>query len=98
MKNVWCTLTQGWLLTRNTNGLLKCLGSFSDEGLQVLLGKGDIDLAIKAGLSMTVLRGGGRSLSTTGTGLASEGFPVVPELPLRLSGEQKALSVPLSKS
>lgn len=44
---------------RNTNGLLKCSGSFSDEGLQVLLGKGDIDLAIKAGLSMTVLRGGG---------------------------------------
>lgn len=70
---------------------------FSDEGLQVLLGKGAIDLAITAGLSLTVLRGGGSSL-TTETGLASESFPVVPELPLRLSREQKALGVPLSKS
>lgn len=45
----------------NTNGFL-CVWVFSDEGLQVLLGKGDIDLAIKAQGSKE-----GRGSLTTGT-------------------------------
>lgn len=51
MINVWCMRTQEWLLRRNINGLLKCPDSLMNEELQVLLGKGDVDLNVKAGPS-----------------------------------------------
>lgn len=54
MINVQCMLTQEWLLTRNIKGLLKCLDGFMNEGLQVLLAKGGIDVTIKAGLFTAV--------------------------------------------
>ena len=87
-------VTQEWPLTRNTSGLLKCLGGFSGEGLHVLLGTGAVGLAVKAGLSAPVLRGGGSSLTLKQDWQVR--VPVVPQLPLRLSREQKALAAPPS--
>lgn len=46
--------TQEWLLTRNISELLKYLDSFIDEEPQELLGKGDVPLTTKAGLSTAV--------------------------------------------